>query len=222
MQHAAEISHSEFLVLLSVPGGAAATSNYLRRLWEFPEPFVADPMLIGGERRTQLNPGLPQIPSGTRVALARRMLLVDSTGRIRTTRIAESVQLRVFKDPSQPDARAFHGDQDFLEFRMRRRGLFASESGGLHAVAPDEAGPLTFSSQGIDQFERPESASRRVGSPILSGCVNCHAERASDRSESPRVCSSRVPCSTTGPPPGWRTWATPAPEAKARRFDWGC
>ena len=221
-QHALAFSHSEFLVLLNVPGDAAATSSYLKRLWEFPEPFVTDPIALDGERRTQLNLDLPQLPSGTRVALVRRMLLVDRTGRIRRTHLTESLQLRVFKDPSRaglPNGMGFYGDQDFFEFRMSRRDMFARHSGGLRAVAPDERGFITFSAQGIDSFEQP-SPLRGPGLPILSGCVNCHAERG--------VRSLRIAPRLLKPHalldyrhPRWSTWATPAPEAKVRRFDWG-
>ena len=42
-QHAATFSHSEFHVRLTVPGGAAATADYLKTLWDYPEPFVAEP-----------------------------------------------------------------------------------------------------------------------------------------------------------------------------------
>ena len=41
-QHAAELSRSAFIVLWSLPGGSAATIGYLRKLWDFPQPFVSD------------------------------------------------------------------------------------------------------------------------------------------------------------------------------------
>ena len=70
-QHAATFSHSEFSVLLNLPGGAQATLDYLKTLWDFPEPFVPEPFL-DGEQRSPPNRMLPQIPSGAQVELVRK------------------------------------------------------------------------------------------------------------------------------------------------------
>ena len=49
--HAAELSRSAFVVLWNLPGGAAETRAYLAKLWDFPQPFVADQALKNSPRR---------------------------------------------------------------------------------------------------------------------------------------------------------------------------
>ena len=84
-QHADELGRSAFIVLWSVPGGSAETAAYLRKLWEFPQPYVVDQgfhLPKDGELRVQINPALPAVPDGTRIALVRKMMLIDNTGAI--------------------------------------------------------------------------------------------------------------------------------------------
>jgi hypothetical protein len=217
-QHASTFSHSEFSVLLNVPGGAAATLDYLKRLWDFSEPYTAE-AFHDGEQRSALNPGLPQLPSGTKVALIRKMLLIDSAGHIARSHLTESVQLRVFHAPARVrDSQGFHGDQDFFEFRTLRRLLFAGDSGGLHAIEPGEPGFVIFSSQGADGFDGPMPTVPRAG--VLQACVNCHREHGI-RSVliAPRLLKPHPRLDFRHP--RWSVYAQPAPAAKARRHDWG-
>lgn len=167
-QHAGELGRSAFIVLWSVPGGSANTAAYLRKLWDFPQPYVVDQSFQlprDGELRVKPNPALPAVPDGTRIALVRKMMLIDNTGAIVPSAVVQSIQLR-----------AFPGRQ-FSEIQMSRADLFAGRAGGLRMIGPDEGGFLTFSSKGLDTFERNErgSAPGPVRTrPVLAGCTNCH------------------------------------------------
>ncbi len=153
-QHSDELSRSSFGVFLSLPGGRRTTTDYLKRLWETPEPFVAD-RSVAGEQRTMLNPALHSLPPGTHIALVRRMLLVDTEGQIRQSPLVESLQIRVFRT-AEPvrSVSGGHNDQDFFEFVLSRSGLFAAPALGLRALRRSDEEFLTFSSHGIDPFER--------------------------------------------------------------------
>jgi hypothetical protein len=150
-QHAAELAGSAFIVLWSVPGGSSATLAYLRRLWDFPEPYVSDEMFQwsrDGELRVKPNPALPAVPDGTRIALVRKMLLIDDTGAIVPSNIVQSIQVR-----------AFPGRQAFSEFRIHRA---------------DERDFITFSAQGTDPLEATERRSPLLRGRVLDGCPSCH------------------------------------------------
>ena len=177
-QHSDEMSRSWFGAFLKLPGGRAATLAYLRMLWDAPQPFVLDPVgSFGGETRTMIAPALRVLPAGTQVALVRRMLLLDAQGAIQFTNIVESVQIRVFgaAAPLPPHLRGSGSasDQDFFEFVLDRAALVTDPAQALHAVTPSETAFLTFSSKGIDPFERV--AVPRPGRP-LETCRSCHGE----------------------------------------------
>jgi hypothetical protein len=165
-QHATELSRSSFTVLWNLPGGRTDTAKYLKKLWDFPEPFVADQMFQlerHGEVRAKVNPAMPAVPDGTRIALVRKMLLIDDAGVIVPSNLVESIQLRTF---SRPHA--------FAEVKMSRARLFTGTSGGLRAVAADEQEVITFSAQGMDPFERQSSRGPLRFNRVLEGCINCH------------------------------------------------
>lgn len=221
-QHSDELSRSTFAVLLSVPGGRAATLKYLKGLWDAPEPFVIDRSgSFGGERRTMMNPALHRVQEGTGVALIRRMLLIDASGEIRRTNIVESVQLRVFR-PAEPlaDPRrrvlGGHNDQDFYEFVLDRAGLLSSAARGLRALRPSEEGFLTFSSHGIDAFEdRPPGGPGRIRT--LEMCVACHSAPGLASVLSVNRLLKPHASTDAGGPAG----SDMAEFWKARRADWG-
>jgi hypothetical protein len=74
---------------------------------------------------------------GRRLALVRKMMLIDNTGAIFPSAVVQSIQLR-----------AFPGRQ-FSEIQMSRADLFAGRAGGLRMIGPDEGGLLDV------LFERP-------------------------------------------------------------------
>jgi hypothetical protein len=171
-QHAGELGRSAFIVLWSVPGGSAETTAYLRKLWEFPQPYVVDQSFQlprDGELRVKPNPALPAVPDGTRIALVRKMMLIDNTGAIVPSAVVQSIQLRAF-------LRAWP-EHLFSELQMSRVDLFGGRAGGLRMIGPDDRDFVTFSSKGMDVFERHETkygpgpVSPR---PVLASCTNCH------------------------------------------------
>jgi hypothetical protein len=165
-QHAAELAGSAFIVRWSVPGGSSATVAYVRKLWDFAEPYVSDESFQwsrDGELRVKPNPALPAVPDGTRIALVRKMLLIDDTGAIVPSNVVQSIQVR-----------AFPGRQAFSEFRMRRADLFDGRSGGLRSVSVDERDFLTFSVDGTDPLEAKEARPPLRPDRVLDGCTNCH------------------------------------------------
>jgi hypothetical protein len=220
-QHAAELSRSAFLVLWRLPGGAADTAGYLSKLWEFPQPFVPDPSFTlsgSGERRVRINPALPPFPDWTQIALVRTALLIDRDGRIVPSRLVESIQLRTFNTGS------FNGVQTPAEFTMSRTALFAGQSGGLKALRPDDEDLITFSSKGMDNFERAPGRAPR-GRRVLDSCDNCHSDLIS-RLESVRSLPHilRPNALVDSRHERWVRWnaqADVAARLKAARYDWG-
>ena len=213
-QHASEISHSSFSVKWHVPGGAPATLAYWKALWDHPEPYVIE-FDHDGERRVMVNPALPAIPSGTQLALVRRMLLIDQRGMIVPSAVTENVQFRVLQQRDQPS----------FEFRLGRARLFAGQAGGLQAVVAGDLAFFTFSSHGIDPFELPPDTARQRPPKILEGCGNCHQQ---SRSSIHAVLSLRrllKPNSQLDSShPRWNRWFTQdavAAGRKAQRADWG-
>ncbi|MCI0588267.1 MAG: hypothetical protein L0323_15665 [Planctomycetes bacterium] len=166
---------SLFLVCLRLPGGREATVQYLRKLRDFPEPLVHE-----GERR-RLNPSLPQFPPGTAVALLRRTLAIDDQGRLTTTPVTESVQVRLFRSIENP-APEFGCDgelfpfQEVFEFDLSRERLFAGVAGGLRAVGREEKRFARLGTHGNDPLERPFFPGQERGFPLLQRCGSCHAQ----------------------------------------------
>jgi hypothetical protein len=216
-QHAAELGRSAFIVLWNLPGGSAETIGYLRKLWEFPQPFVADQtfqLARDGEMRATVNPALPPVPDGTRIALVRKMLLIDDTGVIVPSNVVQSVQIRGFPG------------RVFSELQLRREALFAGTSGGLRAVGVDERDFITFSAHAEDPLEREPWRGTANFPRVIDGCVNCHHVGVESAIETVRSLHRMLK-------PGsfidsrherWARWFTQqsiAAETKSRSYDWG-
>lgn len=217
-EHATELSRSSFIVLWSVPGGSTDTARYLKKLWDFPEPFVSDEtfqLARDGEVRAKINPAMPEIPDGTRIALVRKMLLIDDAGVIVPSNVVESIQLRTFRRPHA-----------FSELRMSRADLFTGRSGGLRAVAADEKDFITFSAQGMDPFDNQQGRGPLNRARVLQGCNNCHHvgfERAIETVLSLRRILKPWPL-VDSRHERWARWYTQpivAAEAKSRSYEWG-
>lgn len=168
---------SVFMIFIRLPGGRDATVAYASKLSEFRNPWLRDPQGPGGLRP---NPGLPQFPAGTELALVRMILLIDDQGNLQTTNLVEDVQIRIHRivpssiDNSRNAARAA---MDVGEFKLSRTKLFAGESGGLRALGNEDTEFPIFASHGIDlfegsfagiQFERMLRVSRQF-------CAACHS-----------------------------------------------
>jgi hypothetical protein len=199
---------SVFLVFLRLPEGRAATLAYLKKL-----PEVA----------RSLNP--PQFPPGTQVALVRQMVLINEQGNLTPSRLTENIQFRVYRaikggELNTPeDNEVAREAQGVYEFRLSRAKLFAGAAGGLRPLARDEEEPRTFSSHGVDLFERPSpSEPLRLSPPILRSCAQCHFR--------PGIYSVLSYFPFVGPPRDL-TDSNPSNEAaligawKRHQYDWG-
>jgi hypothetical protein len=177
---------SAFFVFINLPAGRNATLAYLEELGAFPNPLTPHPAdrnaKFQAKNLPRFNPALPQFPVGTQVALAREMLTIDDHGKIRPTRLIESIQFRVYREITKGDTAHpegfddLAGKQDFYEFRMTRKDLFAGTSGGLHAVGPKDADILPFVNPGPhDPFEETPPI-RPGGFKIMNQCADCHKQ----------------------------------------------
>ena len=170
---------SVFLIFMHLPGGRTATLDYLKTLASFPNTWLFDPQT----RRPLPNPDLPQFPTGTQIALVRRMVLIDANGELRPTNIVEDVQIRVHRtipsfianavDLGRNEAR---NALDVFEFKLSRRKLFAQEDGGLHSLTKTDTEFPLFASQGIDLFEGKfgQLSPNRMLRVSLEACATCH------------------------------------------------
>jgi hypothetical protein len=165
---------SVFFIFMRLPEGRAATVKYLKRLSDFPKPWLPDPE---EPRRLLPNPDLPEFPSGTQLALVREMVLIDSQANLRPTNIIEDIQIRVHHTIPSGIPAAFDIDRnkardamDVYEFKLSRAELFATQSGGLRALAKGDTEFPLFMSHGIDLFEQPWPGLR----VSLQACASCH------------------------------------------------
>ena len=170
---------SVFLIFMRLPGGRAATLDYLKTVASFRNPWLLDPKT----QRPLPNPDLPQFPAGTQLALVRRMVVIDANGEFRPTNIVEDLQIRVHRTipNTVPEAvnlgrNEARGALDVYEFKLSRTKLFAHEEGGLHSLTKTDTEFPLFGSHGIDLFEGgfggvPLNRMLRVS---LEACATCH------------------------------------------------
>lgn len=186
IQHLTQFSgRSSFLVFLRVPGGPKATFDYLKTVWDFPQPLIPSPHYAPGQDFAP-NPHLPTFPAGTQVALVRQMTLFDNQGKLVATPITESIQLRVYRSVTSSNASVSGSDvdqmiarsgQEFYEIRLSRPLLFASHSGGLRTVQPDEREFAIFGFPGPDEGPPPGHYGSLSGyPPVLKECASCHRD----------------------------------------------
>lgn len=150
---------SVFFMFLNLPGGRAATEDYIRRLRKNP----------------------PQFPAGTQVALVRRALLIDTRGKIAPSHLTESVQLRIYvKEPAAASdgQRGQFGDQLPFEFSLKRASLFAG-TGGLSATHKDHRGVNFLPGVGGTEIfeaykENPPPDPLKEMRHTMSDCLGCH------------------------------------------------
>jgi hypothetical protein len=210
--------NSVFLVLIRLPGGRDATLKYLQGLRTFNGPlWVRDTNAPSGMQEDFPNPDLPQFPVGTQMALVRRALLIDSTGRIAPSRLTEQVQLRTYReiramtvqefaDAHRVDENMFaRAGQDFDEFSLSRAALLGGRGGGLLPLAALDRFFLTFSPHGVDEFDMRSEAGQR------SVATEQHRQMGADPGSAKQLCkdchgapgvysfNSYVPFRLTGP-----------------------
>jgi hypothetical protein len=182
--------NSVFLVLIRLPGGRDATLKYLQDLRTFNRPLWVRDTNAPSWMQEYPNPDLPQFPVGTQMALVRRALLIDSTGRIAPSELTEQVQLRTYREIRSMTAQEFadahrvdenmfaRAGQDFDEFSLSRAALFGGRGGGLLTLAAIDRFFLTFSSHGVDEFDmRSMEQHPQMGADAASAkrlCKDCH------------------------------------------------
>src|SRR5688572_18698482 len=140
---------SVFRIFIRCPGERKDTLAYMQKLNLHTTPWVLEPATIatthlGNKIRwdpLRMDKTTPQFPKGTMIALVRQMILINDKVQLRSSRITQSVQFRVFRSvgegivySEQEQAKS----QAFFELNMRRGDLLASKAGGLHAVAKDD------------------------------------------------------------------------------------
>lgn len=183
---------SAFLVMVHLPQGREAARAYLdqlrsvERFWTYVTNYFPVSTTNNPHQELHINE-MPQFPTNTEWALARRLVLIDANGNLQPTPITESIQMRRyvslserhFFDVTNRDGTVRAEEtprQKFFEFRMDRR-----KNGALREVAPDERdfifGPFFV---GLDPFEMtrndhpvPDSSTFR-GNP-LDTCSQCHS-----------------------------------------------
>jgi hypothetical protein len=175
-------ARSAFRVFLRLPEGRKAAIAYFEKLRDFPRPWVNADKPDRDEDKLTLNTELPHFPVGTQTALIRQMLLVDKDGRIATTRVTESVQIRVYRAiprlmPERTRRSRTYGEQDVYEILRSRGLLFAQKHGGLR---PPGLADKDFRTQlmvhSFDPFELPPDDApfeRRMSQTNLT-CIGCH------------------------------------------------
>ena len=161
--HSSSFSRSLFLVYLKLPLGGPEASTYLEsmRAYSRQRPRGDD---------CQLHPcSPPQVPAGTELALVRRAILIDTSGRPVVSPVTESVQLRRYREiPPSLTIDFYDKMQQVAEFQLSRRALLKGEL-GLRRVGENETQFPVFSTHGDDLFESGDVN----GSPAL-GCHGCH------------------------------------------------
>lgn len=227
-QHVAGVSgRSRFLVFLRLPQGRNATFEYLRKLWDYPEPWT---MRADAPLQTEASADLPAFPAGTAVALVRQMTMFDNHGNLAGAPITESIQIRVYHsvvpdrevEPLQSETVA-RNSQDFYEFRLSREKLFAGKGGGLKALSNSEREYPTLFSQGDDMVASSARWPLKQMPPIMDRCSACH-RGAGVRSLNTHAALLKPSflqrdADWTYPPRWWENDGTT--EWKQQRYDWG-
>jgi hypothetical protein len=167
---------STFFVFMNLPGGRQATLDYMQKVNSFPpdvSPHTREKPLLTS------NSGALPPPTGAQFALVRQMMLIDKTGKMRPTRLIESVQIRVVRGNVEKDS-------DFYEFTLHRKDLFDGK--GLRAANSNEATIPVFNVRDEDVLDLPrqtrqlrEAVSKAglkgpVTENLRFGCIACHTQ----------------------------------------------
>lgn len=137
---------STFVVFINLPGGRKKTQKWIEQAnknedqWERRSFKTMREYYLNGSRypkETKLvRFDSPPIPKGTKLALLRRMNVVDVQGRLQVTPITMSLEMRVFSKAS--DTNHSTERQNVFMFKLSRKGLLGSKHTSLKAVREDE------------------------------------------------------------------------------------
>jgi hypothetical protein len=217
---------SIFRIFIRLPGERKDTLAYMQKVNLHTTPWTLEAATIatthlGNEIRwdpLRMDKKTPQFPEGTMFALVRQMILIDDKLQLRSSRITQSVQFRVFRSIPEgfgvSELEQARAHQAFFELNMRRGDLLAGKAGGLHAVAKDDVEYQLFPIGGGNNETR-ESHLR--GSAGMTACITCHSAngifsvRTYPRGTNPQLFPA--------PNPGHSTEHSLS--RKQERFDWG-
>jgi len=135
---------SVFLVFIALPDGRAATLQY-----------------VEGLKNVREVKKVPNPPAGTRVALLRRALLLDSKGIPQLSPLTEEIGFRASLAEPRP------GPAENFEFHLSRGDLFRGAAGGLHATGSETRAVRPFFNL---------IATAKVA--VRSSCTTCHGSGA--------------------------------------------
>jgi len=162
---------SAFGVFIQHPEGSQAALMYLRRLAAAPYSPSTQPS-SGGSFATD---AAPQFPAGTKLALLRRMMLIDRDGQLVCSPIVESIQMRTFL---KIEPRFLPEHVRMQEFVLDRNRYLAGDKNALHTVGSGDREPTVFFSLDIDWFEasvRNNIGPYRQPGHVLGSCIGCHS-----------------------------------------------
>jgi len=175
---------SVFIVLFHDAGGRKAGLDYLKEIHAIEPMYVSsgdtnDPIRLNH---------FPQFPTNSQWALVRRMRVIDTDGKIRTTHVVESIQLRTylgFGAPEYVEVTNVDGTvgsqtippQRFNEFQMTR------PSAKMISLGQRKRSFIKIPfSNGLDPFEFSGLGNER-GSNVMSdppialqSCFQCHSQ----------------------------------------------
>jgi len=175
---------STFMVLFHDADGRKAGLNYLKQIG------AVEPMFVpSGDTNSPITLNhFPQFPTNSQWALARRMRVIDTNGKIQTTHIVESIQLRTylgFGEPEYIETTNADGTVDsqtippqrFNEFQMKRRSAQMISLGQKErdfTRIPFSIGLDPFEFSGFGN-ERSLDTNQPIEPPIvLQNCNQCH------------------------------------------------
>ena len=152
---------SPFLVFLKLPGGREATLSYLKQLNKHSAKAL---------QHEDWNKNLPLFPEGTAVALVRQMTVINREGKIVSTPLVQTVQLRVYRKVGE-EIKDHKTSQAVFKFTLNRRNLFAKRAGGLKPVPQDKSTGLSL----VYNDDYFESGTHASNSTVMQSCINCHS-----------------------------------------------
>ena len=152
---------SPFFVFLKLPGGREATLSYLKQLNKHSAKAL---------QHEDWNKNLPLFPEGTAVALVRQMTVINREGKIVSTPLVQTVQLRVYRKVGE-EIKDHKTSQAAFKFTLNRRDLFGKRTGGLKPVSQDKSTGLSL----VYNDDYFESGTHASNSTVMQSCINCHS-----------------------------------------------
>jgi len=162
-ENTATAGRSAFLMFVRLPDEQPDIVSLINRFNAWADEEASQ------DAETRRRAGYPpfEFQEGTRIALVRRMLVIDDRGTIRPTHITERVQLRVLEEQSE---------QWFQLFSLNRRALVGGNPGRSLVLISNhergfELGPIRTPTAG-DPF--PFASKQLPPTVLMDTCSQCH------------------------------------------------